>query len=229
ALGAALQVFTEKTGRRPQWEMLHAYWGAEYDNEEIQRALQECPAISYHLSDNIFAETAQLLAEDKIVGWFQGRFEVGPRALGNRSILANPANPDMKDLINKKVKGREPWRPFAPSILAEEIGRYIDDPVPSRFMILAFQTRPETMDEIVSAVHVDGTCRPQTVHQETNPRYWELIKAFKERTGIPAVLNTSFNVDSQPIVNTPAEAIDTFLNSGLDILAIGDFIATKNK
>ncbi|MEZ4558368.1 MAG: carbamoyltransferase C-terminal domain-containing protein [Caldilineaceae bacterium] len=229
ALGAALQVFTEKTGRRPQWEMLHAYWGAEYDNEEIQHALQECPAISYHLSDNIFAETAQLLAEDKIVGWFQGRFEVGPRALGNRSILANPANPDMKDLINKKVKGREPWRPFAPSILAEEIGRYIDDPVPSRFMILAFQTRPETMDEIVSAVHVDGTCRPQTVHQETNPRYWELIKAFMERTGIPAVLNTSFNVDSQPIVNTPAEAIDTFLNSGLDILAIGDFIATKNK
>jgi len=133
----------------------------------------------------------------------------------------------MKDLINNRVKHREPWRPFAPSILEEKIGRYINPPMPSPYMILAFDTIPAAQPELVSAVHVDGTCRPQTVSRATNPRYWELIKRFEEITGIPAVLNTSFNVESQPIVNTPYQAIDTFLNCDLDALAIGDYLVWK--
>lgn len=227
ALGAALYVYTQKVGQRPDWVMEHAYWGPEYSNEEIETALRAFPGIRYHKSDDIFSETADLLASGKIVGWFQGRLEVGPRALGNRSILGHPSIPEMKDLINKKVKNREPWRPFAPSVLAESIGRYIEAALSSPYMILAFDTKPEATAEIASATHVDGTCRPQTVHQGSNPRYWQLIKRFEEKTGVPAVLNTSFNVDSQPIVNRPHEAVDTFLNCGMEALAIGDYIVVK--
>ena len=203
------------------------YWGPSYDNDRIEDALRAFQDLEYEKSPDICLDTAKLIAEGNIVGWFQGRIELGPRALGNRSILADPSRPEMKDRVNKQVKNREPWRPFAPSILEEEISRYVDDPVPSPFMILAFQAREETRDEIVSAAHVDGTIRPQTVSKNTNPRYWELINRFKEIKGIPVVLNTSFNVAKQPIVNTPEQAIDTFLNSGMDILAIGDFIVRK--
>jgi len=227
ALGAALAVYMEKTGHRPDWRMEHAYWGPEYDNEAIDTALRGFTGVRFHLSEDICAETAKVLAQGYIVGWFQGRLEVGPRALGNRSILADPSRPEMKDLINNRVKHREPWRPFAPSILEEEICRYIDLPMLSPYMILAFDTIPAAQPELVSAVHVDGTCRPQTVSRATNPRYWELIKRFEEITGIPAVLNTSFNVESQPIVNTPYQAIDTFLNCDLDALAIGDYLVWK--
>jgi len=227
ALGAALYVYAQKSGRRPNWVMEHAYWGPEYSNEEIENALRSFTGIRYQQSDDIFSEAADQLVAGKVVGWFQGRLEVGPRALGNRSILGNPSIPEMKDLINKKVKNREPWRPFAPSVLAESVDRYVDAAMPSPYMILAFDTKPETKDEIISATHVDGTCRPQTVRKDTNPRYWQLIKRFEERTGIPAVLNTSFNVAKQPIVNRPHEAIDTFLNCGMDVLAIGDFIVFK--
>jgi carbamoyltransferase len=227
ALGAALYVHAQKTSQRPVWVMEHAYWGPEYSNQEIETALRGFTGIRFHRSDDVFSETADLLAAGRIVGWFQGRLEVGPRALGNRSILGNPSVPEMKDLINKKVKNREPWRPFAPSVLAEEVGRYIEPALPSPYMILAFATKPETTSEIVSATHVDGTCRPQTVHRQTNPRYWQLINRFAEKTGVPAVLNTSFNVDSQPIVNRPHEAIDTFLNCGMEALAIGDYIVFK--
>jgi carbamoyltransferase len=227
ALGAALSVYADKTSQRPAWRMEHAYWGPEFTNEQIQEALSAFQDLRFHQSDNIFAETAKLLAEGKIIGWFQGRSEVGPRALGNRSILADPSRPEMKDRVNKQVKHREPWRPFAPSVLEEAVGRYIDQPIPSPFMILAFDTKPEMKTEIAAAIHVDGTCRPQTVSRATNPRYWQLIKCFEELTGIPSVLNTSFNVDSQPIVNTPEEAIDTFVNCGIQVLAIGDFLVWK--
>ncbi|MFQ5580524.1 MAG: carbamoyltransferase [Nitrospiria bacterium] len=227
ALGAALMVYVEQTGQPPDWRMEHAYWGPEYDNEMIETALRGFTGIRYYRSDDIFAETADLLKEGHIVGWFQGRLEVGPRALGSRSILANPSMADMKDVINNKVKHREPWRPFAPSVLEEYVGRYIDPPLPSPYMILAFDTNASTQMELISATHIDGTCRPQTVSRKTNPRYWELIKRFEERTGVPAVLNTSFNVDGQPIVNTPYEAIDTFLNCGMDVLAIGDYLVWK--
>ncbi len=227
ALGAALYVHRQVTGQRPNWVMKHVYWGPEYDNESIESALKSFTGINYHRSDDVTSETAELLAGDRIVGWFQGRLEIGPRALGNRSILANPSNPAMKDLVNMKVKHREPWRPFAPSILEEKISRYVDTKHPSPYMILAFDCKQEVRDEIISAIHIDGTCRPQTVNRETNPRYWQLIKEFEARTSIPAVLNTSFNVNKQPIVNTPHEAIDTFINCGMEALAIGDFIVLK--
>jgi carbamoyltransferase len=227
ALGAALSVYAEKTGQRPVWQMEHAYWGPEFTNEQIKEALSAFQDLRFYRSDDICAETARLLAEGKIIGWFQGRSEVGPRALGNRSILADPSRPEMKDRVNNQVKHREPWRPFAPSVLEESVGRYIDQPMPSPFMILAFNTKPEMKTEITAAIHVDGTCRPQSVSRVTNPRYWQLIKCFEELTGIPAILNTSFNVDSQPIVNTPEEAIDTFVNCGIEVLAIGDFLVWK--
>jgi carbamoyltransferase len=227
ALGAALNVYVEKTGQRPDWRMEHTYWGPEFTNEQIEEALSAFQDLRFYKSADIFAETAKLLADGRIIGWFQGRSEVGPRALGNRSILADPSRPEMKDRVNNQVKHREPWRPFAPSVLEEAVGRYIDQPIPSPFMILAFDTKPEMKAEIAAAIHVDGTCRPQTVSRATNPRYWQLIKRFEELTGIPSVLNTSFNVDSQPIVNTPQEAIDTFVNCGIEVLAIGDFLAWK--
>jgi carbamoyltransferase len=229
ALGAALTVYVEKTGQRPNWRMEHAYWGPESSNEEIEETLRAFQDLDFHRSEDVFSETAKLLAEGKIIGWFQGRSEIGPRALGNRSILADPSRPEMKDRVNNQVKHREPWRPFAPSVLEESVGRYLLKPMPSPYMILAFDTKSEAQAEIVSATHVDGTCRPQTVSRSTNPRYWQLIKRFEERTGIPAVLNTSFNVDSQPIVNTPLEAVDTFLNCGIDVLAIGDYVAFKKE
>lgn len=227
ALGAALYVHAQKSGQRPSWKMEHAYWGPEFSNEEIEYTLKAFHNLHYIKSSDIFRETAQHLAESKIIGWFQGRSEVGPRALGNRSILGNPSDPDMKDRINNQVKHREPWRPFAPSILEEEIERYIGELTLSPFMILAFNTIPATKPEIISTTHVDGTCRPQTVSKTTNPRFWTLINQYKKITGVPAILNTSFNVAGQPIVNTPQEAVDTFLNCGMDMLAIGDYLIVK--
>ena len=229
ALGAALQTYVEKTGERSDWQMEHAYWGPSYSNDEIETALNNYEEIRFQQSQDICSETALLLEEGKIIGWFQGHLEIGPRALGNRSILANPAIPEMKDLINKKIKHREPWRPFAPSMLEKAMADYVDSPTLSPHMILAFDAKDSAQSELVSAIHVDGTCRPQTVSVHTNERYWHLIKRFEERTGIAAVLNTSFNVDGQPIVNTPYEAIDTFLRCGLDVLAIGDFLVWKGK
>lgn len=227
ALGAALQLHVGKTGQRPPWHMEHAYWGPEFTNEQIEESLRAIWGIRYYQSDDIFSEVAKLLAQGKIIGWFQGRSEVGPRALGNRSILADPSRPEMKDRVNNQVKHREPWRPFAPSLREESMPYFIDNPMPSPFMILAFDAKTEIRKHIMSAAHIDGTIRPQTVSKATNPRYWELIKRFEEQTGIPAVLNTSFNVDSQPIVNTPQEAIDTFMECGIEVLAIGDFLAFK--
>jgi carbamoyltransferase len=227
ALGAAMMVYVDKVGRWPEWKMEHAFWGPEFTNEEIEEALKAFSNYPYKKSDDISSDAARNLAEGKIVGWFQGRSEVGPRALGNRSILANPSLIEMKERVNNQVKHREPWRPFAPSVLEERIDRYIAPPMLSPFMILAFDVLAERKAEIVAASHIDGTIRPQTVSKATNPRFWNLIKKFEDITGIPAVLNTSFNVDSQPIVNTPEEAIDTFINCGIDVLAIGDFLVWK--
>jgi carbamoyltransferase len=227
ALGAALEVHVQKTGNRPDWTMIHAYWGPEFTNDEIANALNGYEELRVHKSKNIYRDTARLLAEGKIIGWFQGRSEIGPRALGNRSIIADPSIPGMKDKINNYVKHREPWRPFAPSILEEKIDQYVDAPRPSPFMIMAFNTKETKRKEIISATHIDGTIRPQTVSKETNKRYWELINEFYKITRIPVILNTSFNVDSQPIVNAPKEAIDTFLNCGIDILSIGDYLVYK--
>lgn len=226
ALGAAVYAYVERTGERPRTTFDHAYWGPEYGNDEIKATLDQAK-ISYRKVDDVAAEAARMVADDKIVGWFQGRLEIGPRALGARSIVANPTNPAMKDAVNKHVKFREPWRPFAPSLLAEHMEEYFGTSHPSPFMILAFEARDEIAHSIPSTLHVDGTGRPQTVDRHTNPRYWALIDEFRKLTGVPVVLNTSFNVDSEPIVCTPRNALGTFYMSGLDALAIGDFIVEK--
>jgi carbamoyltransferase len=228
ALGAAVYAYVQRTGRRPSTTFDHAYWGPEYDNDEIRATLDQAK-ISYRQVDDIAAETARLVADDRIVGWFQGRGEIGPRALGARSIVANPMNASMKDAVNKNVKFREPWRPFAPSLLAEHMDEYFGTHHPSPFMILAFQARDEIASKVAATLHVDGSGRPQTVDRTTNPRYWHLIDEFRKLTGVPVVLNTSFNVDSEPIVCTPKNALATLYMSGMDALAIGDFIVEKDR
>ncbi len=226
ALGAAVYAHVKLTGERPRTRFNHLYWGPQFTNDEIEGVLKQAK-VPYRKVARIGEETAKLLVQNKIVGWFQGRMEVGPRALGGRSIVANPTDPRMKDAVNNNVKFREPWRPFAPSILAEYMEEYFGTKHPSPFMILAFQAREEVKGKIPAALHVDGTGRPQTVEKETNPWYWELIDEFRKLTGVPVVLNTSFNVAGQPIVCTPKDAIGTFYICGLDALAIGDFIVEK--
>jgi carbamoyltransferase len=170
---------------------------------------------------------AEMLAKGKILGWFQGRMEFGPRALGSRSILADPRDPEMNAKVNKIVKFREWWRPFAPSLLAEVAGEYLESAIDSPFMILTAQVRPGKRSVIPSVTHVDGSARPQTVERDVNPLYWRLIHAFGQRTGVPVVMNTSFNLRGEPIVCTPTDAIRTFFSSGLDVLVIGNFVIEK--
>jgi len=170
--------------------------------------------------------TAAKIAEGKIVGWFQGRMEWGPRALGNRSIVADPRRADMKDVLNSRIKYREPFRPFAPSILAERVGDYFEETHPSPFMLMAYKVKPEKRSVIPAPTHVDGTGRLQTVTREENPLYWKLIKEFENITGVPVLLNTSFN-ENEPVVCTPKEAVDCFLRTKMDVLVIGKYLVEK--
>jgi len=169
---------------------------------------------------------AAIIAEGKILGWFQGRAEWGPRALGNRSIVADPRRPEMKEILNRRIKHRESFRPFAPSILAEATGEYFAKSHPSPFMTLAYPVRPEKREKIPAPTHVDGTGRLQTVTREANSRYHALISAFRDLTGVPVVLNTSFN-DNEPIVCSPEQAIDCFERTQMDALALGDLLITR--
>jgi len=227
AMGAALEVAARK-GDPTDFVMEHAYWGPEYSNEEIQAFLDEAK-IAYTRPPDIEQAVAERLAAGGIVGWFQGRMEIGPRALGGRSILANPSMPEMKDKVNANVKHREGWRPFAPSILEEEAPNLVFDSYPSPFMLLTFTVRPEWRDRLRASMHVDNTVRSQTVSRKTNPRYHGMISKFYELTGVPAVLNTSFNDRGEPIVMTPQDAVRCFSSTGLDHLAIGDFLISKNR
>jgi carbamoyltransferase len=177
--------------------------------------------------DNLMQRTAAIVADGNILGWFQGRAEWGPRALGNRSIVADPRRPEMKEILNQRIKHREIFRPFAPSILAESTGAWFEKSHPSPFMTLAYSVRPEKRDKIPAPTHVDGTGRLQTVTREANPRYWSLIKAFEKLTGVPVVLNTSFN-DNEPIVCRPEEALDCFQRTQMDALVLGDFLITRS-
>jgi len=229
ALGAAIQVYIDKKGKIPDVGFTHPYWGPEYSPEEIESAILKFGVNKYHHSENVCEETAKILSENKIVGWFQGRLEVGPRALGNRSILGNPKNPDMKDLINLKVKGREPWRPFAPSIMEEYAPVYLENYYKSPYMVLTFKVKSEKIHDIISATHVDGTARPQTVSKVANPRFWKLIDEFRKLTGVPVLLNTSFNLSNEPIVCRPEEALRTFYRCGMDCLVMGNFIVEKTE
>lgn len=206
--------------------MEHAYWGPEFSSDEI-RAILINSGIKFRENKAIESVAAELLFRDKIVGWFQGRMETGPRALGARSILANPAKAVTKDYINTHVKNRENWRPFAPSILYEAKDEYLIKAKESPFMALSFEVSEETKAKIPAVIHIDNTTRAHLVKKEINPRYWLLIDEFRKISGIPAVLNTSFNISGEPIVCTPEDALRTFYASGMDYLAIGDFLVDK--
>lgn len=204
----------------------HAYLGPEYSDNEIEKALRTYKLRATKLQ-NIASCTAELLASGKIIGWFQGRMEFGPRALGHRSILADPRDPEMNSKVNNAVKFREWWRPFAPSLLKEVAGQYLEHACDSPFMILTNPVRPEMRNVIPSVTHVDGSARPQTVEKEINPLYWNLIYEFGQRTGVPVLMNTSFNLRGEAIVNTPTDAIRTFFSSGMDALVIGSYLVEK--
>jgi carbamoyltransferase len=225
ALGAALYR-THAIHGLPWQEMRHLYYGPAYTTAEIEKTLI-VTHMPYRAVDDPAETAAQLLAANKIVGWYQGRMEFGPRALGNRSILADPRQADMKERINAAIKFREPFRPFAPSVLAERALEYFVDIDGSPFMILVTDVLPEKRAIVPAITHVDGTGRLHTVERKVNPLYWQLIHRFGELTGVPLVLNTSFNVRGQPIVNTPGEALATFYTSGLDALVIDHFLVEK--
>lgn len=226
AIGAAFQLHHQYAQSVRTFHMEHAYWGPEYSNTEIKRFLEDAK-LPYEECSGIGERVARLLADGQIVGWFQGRMEFGPRALGSRSILADPTRPDMKDLLNRYVKHREDFRPFAPSVLAERASEYFESGTPSPFMLFVDRVRPEKQAEVPAITHIDGTARVQTVSKDTNPRFHGLIRSFEQLKQTPMVLNTSFNVMGEPIVNTPADAVRCFYSTGIDTLAIGDFLLRK--
>jgi carbamoyltransferase len=230
ALGAAYMVWNQLLERPRTFSMATPYLGPEYSDLQIQTNL-EIDRLVYTSHEDIEAVVAQLLADGNIVAWFQGRMEFGPRALGNRSLLADPRNPDIREVMNVKVKHREHFRPFAPSILAEKATEWFDIPkssVSSDFMLFAYDALPEQQAKIPGVVHIDGTSRVQTVRQSSNAKYHKLISEFEKLTGVPIVLNTSFN-DSEPIVCSPRNAIETFMKTKIDYLAIGSFLVCKQE
>jgi len=226
ALGAAFVPYLDDNGKLPNKAMRHAYWGPSFDDEGIESALRTYKLRYTRLPDPASA-AAERLSQGKILGWFQGRMEFGPRALGSRSILADPRDPEMNAKVNNAVKFREWWRPFAPSLKKEAAGEYLEGAADSPFMILTAQVRPEKRSVIPSVTHVDGSARPQTVEKEINPFYWRLIDEFGKRTGVPVIMNTSFNLRGEAIVHTPTDAIRTFFSSGMDVLVIGSFLVEK--
>lgn len=236
AIGAAFMVWSEKGAMR-RFCMDHAYWGPQYGDEEIgtlltnrKEALDQEGCSVRHIADEgeLVRETAKAIAQGRVIGWFQGRMEWGPRALGNRSILADPRRSDMKDILNLKIKRRESFRPFAPSILREHVGAWFEteDDVP--FMMQVYQVRIERRAKIPAVTHVDGSGRLQTVQRNTNPRYWRLIESFREVTGVPIVLNTSFN-ENEPVVCRPEEALDCFLRTKMDLLVLGNHFIERSQ
>ena len=233
ALGAALVAWNCALGNSQRLVMDHAYWGQAYGNDEIKEALVSTGAKGLLVDDEakLLDLTVERLAAGKVVGFFQGRFEWGPRALGHRSILADPRGVETKDLVNTKIKYREPFRPFAPAVLEEASEQYFDLPdpsrhMPARFMLLVVPVR-EDKQKVVPAVNHMGTARIQTVQADVEPMYHHLIKKFGEATGVPVLLNTSFNVRGEPIVNTPYDALSTFANSGIDCLVMGNYLLDK--
>ena len=225
SVGAALLAAGSAGEVRPR-RLSHAYWGPEYADDTLEGALRSEPRLRFHRAADVAAETAGLLAAGKVVGWFQGRMEFGPRALGNRSILADPRAAETRDRVNR-LKGREHWRPLAPAVLVERAAEYFELAGESPFMLFATPVRPERREEVPAVVHVDGSARPQTVSRAANPRFHALLSAFERRTGVPVLMNTSFNGAWEPIVRSPEEAVRTFLACGLDALVLGDYVATR--
>jgi len=234
AVGAALYAYHQLLGQPRRFVMDHAYWGRAYTAGE---------SVDWLRSENVAHEVVsgeaalldrvvESLTRGEVVGWHQGRFEWGPRALGNRSIVADPRRADMKDIVNTKIKFREPYRPFAPSVLAEATERFFDLPgaqrqMPARFMLLVVPVRPEHQATVPAITHVDGSGRLQTVFRDTSPLYYALIERFGQATGVPMVLNTSFNLKGEPIVTSPANAYHTFAKSDMDLLVLGNVLVRK--
>jgi carbamoyltransferase len=227
AIGAALHTYHSVLKQPCRHELKHSYLGPEFSESRIESALKSGGLDCRRLERVPLLEAvAEQIAAGNVVGWFQGRMEWGPRALGNRSILAHPGLPNMKDILNSRIKHREWFRPFAPSIMADHQHEYFEHDHPSPFMLHVYKIRPEKRKLLCAVNHVDDTGRLQTVTREENPMYYDLISAFHQRTGIPVVLNTSFN-ENEPIVCTPEEAIDCFQRTRMDVLAIGPFLAAK--
>jgi carbamoyltransferase len=234
ALGAALWAYHSVLGKPRSFRMEHAYWGQEYGASEI-RSFLESENIPYReaaSTDELLDRTTDFLTNSKVVGWYQGRFEWGPRALGHRSILADPRGAEMKDIVNSKIKFREPYRPFAPSVVAEAAPTYFElgdavNQYPLRYMLYVTPVKPEHHATLPAITHVDGSARVQTVYREQSPLYYGLIERFGQATGVPVVLNTSFNLRGEPIVTTPANAYSTFSRSQMDCLVLGNFLIEK--
>jgi carbamoyltransferase len=227
ALGVAYYIYHQLLGQPRRFTMDHAYTGPAFDNDRLAGVLERYGLDGERLEeDELCAATARLVADGQVVGWFQGRMEWGPRALGNRSIIADPRRGDMKDILNARIKHREAFRPFAPSVLLESTGGYFDQEYPDPFMLKVYGVRADRREAIPAVTHIDGTGRLQTVDRASAPRYWRLIKSFEELTGVPIVLNTSFN-ENEPIVCRPEEAVECFLRTRMDALALGDYLIRK--
>ena len=235
ALGAALHVWNNRLGKKRHFTMEHAFWGPEFDDKHLASVLAEwrhrleargCRHRFLEKESQLVEWTAIKIIEGKVVGWFQGRMEWGARALGNRSILADPRRPDMREIINTKIKLREKFRPFASSVLEEHLNEYFVGAVVDPYMIQVYPVRPDKRAVIPAVVHVDGSGRLQTVSRGSNPLYWKLIRTFGDQTGVPILLNTSLNED-EPIVHRPGEALDCFLRTKLDTLVLGRHVIEK--
>jgi carbamoyltransferase len=234
ALGAALWAYNSLLGKPRTFVMEHAYWGQSYSSAEVGDFLTQnnIPHRRIECEDQLLDHVVRRLAEGNVIGWFHGRFEWGPRALGARSIIADPGNAEMKDIVNTKIKFREPYRPFAPSVLAECAEKYFELPNatkhhPARYMLYVVPVRENHHATLPAITHVDGTGRLQTVFREQSPRYYRLIERFGQATGVPVVLNTSFNLKGEPVVNTPANAFNTYMKSEMDCLVLDNFVIEK--
>lgn len=225
AVGAAMW-YAKQCGQQSIEPVGHVYLGPEYSDSEILESI-EAKGLAYRVPESIASATAELLDSHKIIGWFQGRMEAGPRALGGRSILSNPTSQKDKDNVNIKVKFREPWRPFAPSILFEQREKYTGSKIHAPFMTVTFEVPENVRTEIPGAMHVDDTIRVQTVKREDNPLYYDLIAEFDKLTGVPVVTNTSFNRKGEPIVNSPEDALEMFMATEMDAVVIGGYLVEK--
>lgn len=236
AIGAAFSVWHQQETRRG-FVMDHAYWGPSFNGGVIQEVLAQnqdrldaeaCSVEQVVDEGDLCRRTAEAVSEGKVIGWFQGRMEWGPRALGNRSIVCDPRRADMKDILNVKIKRRESFRPFAPSILREKVAEWFeeDDDVP--FMMKVFQIQVQKRSLIPAVTHADGSGRLQTVFKDTNPRYYRLIESFEELTGVPIVLNTSFN-ENEPVVCRPEQALDCFLRTKMDLLVLDNWLVQRKR
>jgi carbamoyltransferase len=231
AIGCAYYGWLEILRQRRAFVMDHSYVGRRYSDRDIENAISRFPVriqTTTTRSPDICRETAKLLADQRVIGWFQGPSEFGPRALGNRSLLADPRHAEMKDILNRRVKHRQAFRPFAPIVLAERAGEIFEGEEDSPFMLLAKRVRPEWRDRIPAVVHVDGTARVQTVTEAVNPLLYRLLRDFEALTGTPVLINTSFNVKGEPIVETPDDAVVCFLTTGIDHLVLDDRLISKN-